>query len=110
VFETGPSKTVELLWPTYGDAADECSLSRIYGGIHPPADDIPGRRIGRLVAQAAWKKTLGIVGGVDGSINAVRIVFNDSVVNIFGDEKSCVDWIESVVDEGWCVFVDNKFI
>ena len=23
-------------WATYSDAADECSLSRIYGGIHPP--------------------------------------------------------------------------
>ena len=28
------------------DAADQCSLSRIWGGIHPPVDDIPGRLIG----------------------------------------------------------------
>ena len=37
---------VHLHLGAYADAADECSLSRIYGGIHPPADDIPGRLIG----------------------------------------------------------------
>ena len=46
VFEDGPSVDVTLQWATYYDAADECSLSRIYGGIHPRADDIPGRLMG----------------------------------------------------------------
>jgi hypothetical protein len=46
VFEEGPSVDIELQWATYRDAADECSLSRIYGGIHPPQDDIPGRLMG----------------------------------------------------------------
>ncbi len=45
-FEVGPSEEVILQWATYRDASDECSLSRIWGGIHPPADDIPGRLIG----------------------------------------------------------------
>jgi hypothetical protein len=45
-FEVGPSETVILQWATYQDASDQCSLSRIWGGIHPPADDIPGRLIG----------------------------------------------------------------
>ena len=44
VFEKGPSVDVTLQWATYRDAADQCSLSRIWGGIHPPVDDIPGRR------------------------------------------------------------------
>jgi hypothetical protein len=47
VFEDGPSVDVILQWATYRDASDQCSLSRIWGGIHPPADDIPGRQIGR---------------------------------------------------------------
>ncbi|MEM8931912.1 MAG: vanadium-dependent haloperoxidase, partial [Acidobacteriota bacterium] len=34
VFEDGPSVDVTLQWAKYFDAADECSLSRIYGGIH----------------------------------------------------------------------------
>jgi hypothetical protein len=46
VFEEGPSQSFELQWATYKDASDQCSLSRIWGGIHPPIDDIPGRRIG----------------------------------------------------------------
>ena len=46
VFEDGPSVDMTLQWATYRDAADQCSLSRIWGGIHPPVDDIPGRLIG----------------------------------------------------------------
>ncbi|TNE63545.1 MAG: T9SS type A sorting domain-containing protein [Bacteroidetes bacterium] len=46
VFEEGPSTDITLQWATYRDASDQCSLSRIYGGIHPPVDDIPGRLIG----------------------------------------------------------------
>lgn len=45
-FEAGPSHDITLQWATYRDASDQCSLSRIWGGIHPPADDIPGRRLG----------------------------------------------------------------
>lgn len=46
VFEEGPSQDVTLQWATYRDASDQCSLSRIWGGIHPPADDLVGRLIG----------------------------------------------------------------
>lgn len=46
VFEDGPSVDLTLQWATYRDASDQTSLSRIWGGIHPPADDIPGRLIG----------------------------------------------------------------
>ena len=34
-FEEGPSTTITLQWASYRDAADQCSLSRIWGGIHP---------------------------------------------------------------------------
>ncbi|MCC6461001.1 MAG: vanadium-dependent haloperoxidase [Saprospiraceae bacterium] len=53
VFEDGPSVDITLQWATYRDASDQCSLSRIYGGIHPPMDDIPGRLIGRTIGQQA---------------------------------------------------------
>ncbi|MBI1225177.1 MAG: T9SS type A sorting domain-containing protein [Bacteroidetes bacterium] len=53
VFEEGPSQDITLQWATYRDASDQCSLSRIWGGIHPPMDDIPGRRIGIQIAAKA---------------------------------------------------------
>jgi hypothetical protein len=53
VFEEGPSQDIVLQWATYRDASDQCSLSRIWGGIHPPCDDLPGRRIGLEVAEHA---------------------------------------------------------
>lgn len=54
VFENGPSVDMTLQWATYQDASDQCSLSRIWGGIHPPADDIPGRIIGEQIGIDAF--------------------------------------------------------
>ncbi len=54
VFEQGPSVDFTLQWATYRDASDQTSLSRIWGGIHPPADDIPGRKIGAVVGVDAF--------------------------------------------------------
>jgi len=54
VFEDGPSIDITLQWATYRDASDQCSLSRIWGGIHPPADDIPGRIIGEKIGIDAF--------------------------------------------------------
>lgn len=54
VFEEGPSTTITLQWATYRDASDQCSLSRIWGGIHPPVDDIPGRIMGREIGIDAF--------------------------------------------------------
>ncbi len=54
VFEEGPSESFTLQWATYRDASDQTSLSRIWGGIHPPADDIPGRLIGDVIAADAF--------------------------------------------------------
>jgi hypothetical protein len=54
VFEDGPSTDLTLQWATYRDASDQTSLSRIWGGIHPPIDDIPGRKIGQIIGPAAF--------------------------------------------------------
>ena len=54
VFEDGPSTEVVLQWATYRDASDQCSLSRIWGGIHPTLDDIPGRLMGIEIGNDAF--------------------------------------------------------
>ncbi len=46
IHEAGPTRTVTLQWATYRDAADQAGLSRLYGGIHVPADDLDGRIMG----------------------------------------------------------------
>ncbi|MEL7163622.1 MAG: T9SS type A sorting domain-containing protein, partial [Bacteroidota bacterium] len=63
VFEEGPSQDVVLQWATYRDASDQTSLSRIWGGIHPPADDIPGRVAGTAVGEDAFTRAAEIFGG-----------------------------------------------
>lgn len=55
VFENGPSADITLQWATYQDAADQCSLSRIWGGIHPPIDDIAGRIAGERIGIEAFE-------------------------------------------------------
>jgi hypothetical protein len=62
VFEDGPSVDVELQWATYRDASDECSLSRIYGGIHPYFDDVPGRLMGIEIGLDAFDRVATFFG------------------------------------------------
>lgn len=69
VFEEGPSQDILLQWATYRDASDQTSLSRIWGGIHPPADDIPGRLI-------------GIEVGVDAFNYATEVFENEFVLSV----------------------------
>ncbi|MGJ8638866.1 MAG: FG-GAP-like repeat-containing protein [Opitutaceae bacterium] len=54
-FENGPTTDVVLQWATYYDAADQAGLSRLYGGIHVPVDDGPGRIVGSKCGLAAWE-------------------------------------------------------
>ncbi len=80
VFEDGPSVDVELQWGTYRDAAGQSALSRIWGGIHPPMDDIPGRRIGVEVARGALELAEALFAGSTGVKNeAVRSIVRASV-------------------------------
>jgi hypothetical protein len=65
--ELGPSEDVTLEWATYYDAADQAGVSRLYGGIHIPADDFGGRRIGSECGKEAWAFALRYF---DGSLTA----------------------------------------
>ncbi len=62
-FEAGPSAPVQLQWATYYDAADQAGISRLYGGIHVPADDGPGRVVGSKCGIAAWNLGLKYFDG-----------------------------------------------
>lgn len=79
VFEDGPSEDVVLQWATYKDASDQCSLSRIWGGIHPPADDIPGRLIGKKIGQEAFNFALPYFNG---TVTALEQDYTTSLVSL----------------------------
>lgn len=53
-FERGPSMAMCLQWARFYDASDQSGISRIYGGIHPAYDDLPGRIIGQTMGDNAW--------------------------------------------------------
>lgn len=79
-FEIGPSEPIILQWATYRDASDQTSLSRIWGGIHPPIDDIPGRFIGMDIGQDAlnyaneyFNADLPVVESVDANLPVFNI-------------------------------------
>lgn len=79
-FEEGPSQDVKLQWATYRDASDQCSLSRIWGGIHPGVDDMPGRFIGEEIAaetfplsNSYWHDTIVHIINVTPSPNAINL-------------------------------------
>jgi hypothetical protein len=61
-FETGPTETVQLQWATYYDAADEAGISRLWGGIHPRADDFPGRIMGSAIGKSACTRAQEFYG------------------------------------------------
>jgi len=65
--EAGPAHDVTLQWATYYDAADLAGISRLYGGIHIPADDLTGREIGSECGKGAWARAQDYYSGKAGS-------------------------------------------
>ena len=80
VNEAGPTQPVTLQWASYYDAADQVGLSRIWGGIHPPADDFAGRHVGSEVGLQAWalasKFFDGSVGNTPSTLASRRLPGN----------------------------------
>jgi hypothetical protein len=47
---------IEFVFPTLWSAAESSGQSRIYGGIHWPADNRHGLALGKAVAEQAWQR------------------------------------------------------
>lgn len=108
--EKGPSVDVTLQWATYRDASDQTSLSRIWGGIHPPEDDIPGRRIGARVGTDAFYRARQIFYFNDADADGYDLTLdcddNDPAINpgvpelCDGIDNNC----DGNIDEGFEIF------
>ena len=97
VFEEGPSMDITLQWATYQDASDQCSLSRIWGGIHPPADDLPGRHMGQDIGPEAFTEARRYFNGLkscpadfqgDGTLNFFDI---SKFINSYANQDQLTD-------------------
>jgi hypothetical protein len=84
-FENGPSVDIKLQWATYKDASDQASLSRIWGGIHPPFDDIPGRLMGTDIGADAFQKAKDLF--VNGVVPVTLLSFTTEENNCAVDIK-----------------------
>ena len=62
-YERGPSVPVDLQWATYFDYADSAGISRLWAGVHPPVDDVVGRRIGRVIGTRGFEKAMSYFSG-----------------------------------------------
>ncbi len=80
VFETGPTQNMTLQWATYRDASDQTSLSRIWGGIHPPIDDIRGRIIGEKIGIDSYNLAIQYF---DGSLSIPTFNVADNDIKVF---------------------------
>ena len=88
VFEDGPSEDVILQWATYRDASDQCSLSRIWGGIHPPADDIPGRLMGEKIGIEAFAFAERFFSGQATDIEEIEVPVDLELITSFPQSYS----------------------
>jgi len=117
VFEKGPSVDMKLQWATYRDAADQCSLSRIWGGIHPYIDDIPGRIMGKTIGEDAFAKgqllfeEKSIVTGNEFIDNIVSVYPNPLPPNrnliVLNETSKNIDRIEFFNLSGEIIFFKN---
>jgi hypothetical protein len=58
-----PAENLTLSWATFTDAADEAGASRRYGGIHFLDGDLEGRRLGRKIGNAVYRKARRLFRG-----------------------------------------------
>ncbi|MBV8458529.1 MAG: vanadium-dependent haloperoxidase [Acetobacteraceae bacterium] len=61
---------VQLDYPTFEDAAAACSISRIWAGVHWPADIKYGRELGLKVSEIDWQRYQQFVEGFASPANA----------------------------------------
>jgi len=63
IHEEGPTQDTTIQWATYYDAADQAGISRLFMGIHVPADDLEGRKIGAICGKDAMARALRYYDG-----------------------------------------------
>jgi membrane-associated phospholipid phosphatase len=73
------AEPVTLSYPTFAAAGEAAGISRIWGGVHWPADNEHGLELGRKVGENAWRRAqefvLGIASPAAAAFAALRSPF-----------------------------------
>ncbi|MEP2936928.1 MAG: T9SS type A sorting domain-containing protein [Gilvibacter sp.] len=107
VFELGPTVDMQLQWATYRDASDQTSLSRIWGGIHPPVDDIPGRKAGIEIGIDAFTLAEAYFNGDVAVPSSESLLFPNPATDMLTVQHtdSTADWVQIFDIQGRRVLV-----
>ena len=65
------AQPVLLSYPTFAAAAEASGISRIWGGVHWPADNDRGQELGRKVGENTWQRAQQFVLGAASPATAV---------------------------------------
>jgi hypothetical protein len=58
-----PRHEVILVWQTFSEAAEQCGMSRIYGGVHIMDANLRALEMGRAIGDMAWKRAAALWSG-----------------------------------------------
>ncbi|MCA9290064.1 MAG: hypothetical protein KDA25_02985 [Phycisphaerales bacterium] len=104
VFEDGPTMDITLQWAKYQDASDQTSLSRIWGGIHPPQDDLPGRLNGDILGPQAYGRAIEYFNGTafcnDADFDCDGTVGPADLASLLANWGACADCPEDLDGDG----------
>ena len=87
------AQPVTLSYPTFADAAETAGISRIWGGVHWPADNDRGQELGRKIGENVWRRAEQFVLGTASPAAAQQFVrvehvhVNDGGQAIVGNVK-----------------------
>ena len=70
------AQPVTLDYPTFASAAEASGTSRIWAGVHWPADNEQGQELGRQVGENAWQRAQQFVLGTASPATAVFAVLH----------------------------------
>ena len=108
-FEDGPSEDVVLNWSRFADLADQAGESRIWGGIHPPIDDCPGRISGEKVGKRAVARIVALLEGnaVSTDLTGNGTVEVDDLLGIINSWGNCAAPCPADINGNGVVDVDD---
>lgn len=67
-----PQDTVTLRWDTFSQAATQCGMARLYGGIHIMDANLRALEMGRVVADLAYDKAEALWSGQRSLVDAAN--------------------------------------